>query len=86
MRRESVASEEGLEGKLFLQFVALIYLCYIKKAMDEKKLFAKYTLKQLLDELDIIELFHLPGSRPHFGEITGKQKAIFEALGVHCPA
>ncbi|MEA1883407.1 MAG: transposase, partial [Thermotogota bacterium] len=68
------------------QFVALIYLCYIKKAMDEKKLFAKYTLKQLLDELDIIELFHLPGSRPHFGEITGKQKAIFEALGVHCPA
>lgn len=86
MRRESVASEEGLEGKLFLQFVALIYLCYIKKAMDEKKLFAKYTLKQLLDELDIIELFHLPGSRPHFGEITGKQKAIFEALGVYCPA
>jgi len=86
MRRESVASEEGLEGKLFLQFVALIYLCYIKKAMDENKLFKQYSLNQLLDEVDIIELFQVPGSRPDFGEITGKQKAIFEALGVQCPS
>jgi len=86
MRRESVASEEGFEGKLFLQFVALIYLCYIKKAMDDQKLFAKYSLKELLDELDIIELYQHPGKRPYFGEITGKQKALFEALGIVCPA
>jgi transposase len=39
MRRESVASEENLEGKLFIQFVVLIYLSYIKKAMDENDLY-----------------------------------------------
>ncbi len=85
MRRESVASEEGLEGKLFLQFVALIYLCQIKKVMDEKKLFSKYTLQELLDELDIIELDQHPGKRAHVGEITGKQRAIYEAMGVAIP-
>lgn len=31
MRRTSVSSEESLEGKLFVQFVALIYLSYIAK-------------------------------------------------------
>ena len=86
MRRESVSSEEGLEGKLFLQFVALIYTCYIKKVMDDKKLFAKYSMKELLDELDIIEIYQEPGNRSHIGEITGKQKMIYEAMGVEIPS
>ncbi|MCD6237835.1 MAG: IS1634 family transposase [Thermotogae bacterium] len=85
MRRESVASEEGLEGKLFLQFVALIYLCYIKKAMDDKKLFAKYSMKELLDELDIIEFYQQPGNRGYVGEITGKQKALYDAMKIQVP-
>lgn len=85
MRRESVASEEGLEGKLFLQFIGLIYLCHIKKIMDEKKLFSKYSLQELLDELDIIELYQHPGKRGYIGEITGKQRAIYEAMKVAVP-
>jgi len=30
MRRALVSSEQSLDGKLFVQFVALIYLSYIK--------------------------------------------------------
>ena len=85
MRRESVASEGCLEGKLFIQFIALIYLCYIKKVMDEKRLFSKYSIQELLDELDIIELYQQPGNRAHIGEITGKQQALYEAMGVKVP-
>jgi transposase len=85
MRRESVASEEALEGKLFIQFIALIHVCYIKKVMDEKKLFAKYSMDTLLDELDIIEFYQHPGCRHSVGEITLKQKQIFEAMGVALP-
>ena len=33
MRRTSVSSDENLDGKLFIQFIGLIYLSYIKKAM-----------------------------------------------------
>lgn len=62
MRRTSVSSEENLEGKLFVQFVALIYLSYISKAMSEQKLYKTMTMQELLDELDIIECFGHPAT------------------------
>lgn len=86
MRRTSVSSEENLEGKLFVQFVALIYLSYIKKAMSDHNLFKDYTLQELLDELDVIERFEQPGHKPRVGEITQKQKNLYAFLGVDSPA
>ena len=86
MRRMSVASEENLEGKLFVQFVALIFLSYVKNAMDKHKLFSSYTLQELLDELDIIERFQKPDHHFYLGEITKKQQIIFSAMGVPLPS
>jgi len=86
MRRTSVSSEENLEGKLFLQFVALIYLSYIKQAMDKAGLFKYYTMQELFDELDVIELFQQPGSAAYYGEITDKQQKLYAALGVESPS
>jgi len=86
MRRESVASEENLEGKLFIQFVALIYLSYIKKAMDENGLYKNYTMQELLDNLDIIEKYQQPRKQAHLSEITEKQKALYHAMSVEVPS
>ena len=38
MRRTSVSSEQNLEGKLFVQFVALMHLAYIDKKMNDTHL------------------------------------------------
>ena len=86
MRRTSVSSDENLEGKLFVQFVALIYLSYIKKAMSDNNLFKDYTMQELLDELDVIERFEQPGHKPRVGEITQKQAHLYTCLGVDIPA
>jgi transposase len=86
MRRTSVSSEENLEGKLFLQFVALIYLSYVKQAMDKAGLFKYYTMQELFDELDVIELFQQPGCAMYYGEITDKQRKLYIALNVQPPA
>ena len=86
MRRMSVASEENLEGKLFVQFVALIFLSYVKKAMDEHKLFSSYTMQELFDDLDFIECFEKPDHHFYFGEITKKQQTIFSAMNVPLPS
>jgi transposase len=86
MRRTSVSSEEHLEGKLFVQFVALIYLSYIKKAMSDHNLYKDYTLQELLDELDVIERYDRPGHRARVGEITQKQMDLYSCLGVNPPA
>ncbi|MGB9687076.1 MAG: IS1634 family transposase [Rectinema subterraneum] len=86
MRRTSVSSEENLEGKLFVQFVALMYLSYINKVMNEQGLYKHYTLHELLDELDVIECFEQPGHTAGIGEITQKQKNLYSAFGVAVPS
>jgi transposase len=85
MRRTSVSSDENLEGKLFIQFVALIYLSYIKKQMSDNDLFKKYTLQEVIDEIDVIEKFDYPGNKVRVGEVTKKQEGLFNLLGVNSP-
>ena len=82
MRRTLVSSESSLEGKLFVEFVALIYLSYIKNKMEEAGLFSRYTMHELLDELDVIECFLEPGKAPIQGEVLKKQEQIYRDLGV----
>jgi hypothetical protein len=76
----------SLNGKLFVEFVALIYLSYVKKKMQDGKLFDTWTLQGLLDELDTIELLKAPGHGRVLGEVTEKQKAIYTVLGVELPS
>jgi transposase len=85
MRRTSVSSEENLEGKIFLQFVALIYVSYVKRAMDEAGLFKNKTMQELFDDLDVIEKYQVPGGVAYYGEITEKQRALYAALGITPP-
>lgn len=82
LRRTLVSSESSLEGKFFVEFVALIYLSYLKKKMKENGLFAQYSLHELLDELDVIECFMEPGKTPIQGEVLKKQEDLFRKLGV----
>ena len=82
MRRTSVSSEESLDGKLFVQFIALILVSYIKQKMDKENLYKNFTLQGLLDELDVIEKFTQPQNTPIIGEVTKKQRILFERLGV----
>ena len=58
---------------------------YIRKHMIDRKLFGKYTLQGLLDELDIIECFKQPGKDPYIGEILTKQRDIYCAMDVQAP-
>ncbi|MDD2420738.1 MAG: IS1634 family transposase [Heliobacteriaceae bacterium] len=86
LRRTLVSSEQSLDGKLFIEFVALIYLSYIKKQMQVSNLFKKYTIQSALDKLDVIECFEVPGQQLRVGEVLEKQKKIYHALGVSSPS
>ena len=86
LRRLLVSSEQNLDGKLFVAFIALIYLSYIKKQMQEEELFKTYTIGTLLDTLDVIECFEAPGKKMRVGEMLNKQKEIYTRLGVEPPA
>lgn len=83
LRRTSVSSEESLEGKLFVQYVGLIIISFIKNKMDEADLFKKYTVQGVLDELDVIECFQQPGTKRTFGEVSKRQQDLYHQLGVN---
>jgi transposase len=86
MRRLLVSSERSLDGKLFVEFVALIFISYINKKMQEQRLYKDYTMQQLLDKLDVIECFSYPGHELRVGEVLEKQKDLYIKLGVMPPA
>ena len=83
--RLGVSSNLSLDGKLFVEFVALIYLSYIKKQMQDKNLFKQYTMQELLDEFDIIECFEQPGRELRVGEVTKRQIELYKAMDIVPP-
>lgn len=86
LRRTAVSSESSLDGKLFVQFIALIFMSHLKKTMADKGLFQNYTMQELLDELDVIEAFENPGKALQVGEVTKKQEGLYTNLGVDPPS
>jgi len=85
MKRTAVHSDQALTGKFFLQFIALIYISYIHKQMQDNNLYRNYTMQSLLDSLDVIERYDFEGQRYHCSEITQKQLDIYSCLGVSPP-
>jgi hypothetical protein len=85
MHRLRVSSDLSLDGKLFVMFVSLIFISYIHKSMLQSRLYAKFTMTDLLDELEMIECFYREGHKPQLGEVTFKQLDLFHSLGVAPP-
>jgi transposase len=85
MRRTLVSSELSLDGKLFVEFIALILISYINNQMKKMNVYKDYTMQQMLDKLDIIEAFEYGGKSLRVGEILDKQKLIFENLEIDIP-
>lgn len=85
LRRLSVSSDASLDGKLFVEFIALIFLSYLKKNMQDQDLFKKYTMQQFLDQFDIIECFEQPGAQIRIGEVTKYQSVLFEKMDISPP-
>ena len=86
MRRTLVSSELSLNGKLFVEFVALIYLSYLNKQMHDKHLYKDHTMASLLDKLDVIECFESPGRKPQIGEVLENQRYIYSLLDIDTPS
>jgi len=84
-RRTLVSSEQSLRGKLFVEFVALIYLSYLNKQMRDAHLYKYHTLASILDKLDVIECLDIHGRKPQIGEILENQRDLYIALGFDPP-
>jgi transposase len=66
------------DGRLFINFLSLIIHTEIANIMRKKKLFEKYSLKELCLELKKIKITTIENQDPIVSELTKKHKTILE--------
>ncbi|MBW6482751.1 MAG: IS1634 family transposase [Vicingaceae bacterium] len=80
--RLRVHSDMAVQGKLFVKFIALILYMQMSKTMKEKKMFDKFSVKEVLLELRKIKKIFIDENITVVSEITKKQKQILDAFGL----
>lgn len=75
-------SQYNTDGRLFIKFVALIIYAEASRIMKKKKLFNKYTVKELFAELKKLKIMHIEKNDPILSELSKRQKIIFDAFDV----
>jgi transposase len=51
MKRLRMHSSEAVNGRLFVQFIALIYISALRNEMRASELIKRYTVRELLQEI-----------------------------------
>lgn len=71
-RQLLVSSKKRLDGKIFVEFIALLLISYLNQKMKGTDLYKNYTMLQLWDKNDVIECLEALGVEvPNF--FTAKQ-------------
>jgi transposase len=79
--RLRVHSDNNMQNKLFVGFVALIVMAHIHKVMMDNNMYEYMTLKKLLKILERLRVQYINGKKISF-PLTSEQKEIFSAFGV----
>ncbi len=83
MKRLRIHTSSTMDGRLFIQFIALIYLSALRKKMRDTGLTEKYTVRELLLEMETLTQIRYSGKYGHIlTEITKPQRQIMESLGI----
>lgn len=85
LKRLRIHSEEAMKGRLFIGFIALILQSHIHKIMKETDLVKKYTVDELTDELEKINVIEFSNGKRILTEISKKQREIYEKFNISTP-
>lgn len=86
LERLRIHSDGAMEGRVFIGFISLIITSYIRKVMDEQKLYRSYSLNELYSELKKLRLIQFSNGKQILTELTSVHKEIFKAFGIEMPA
>ena len=86
MKRLRMHNSSTVDGRLFIQFLALILISALRKEMRASGLIEKYTVRELLREMETLTKVKYSGKYGHIlTEVTKAQREILEALGIQMP-
>ena len=76
-----------MAGRFFVQFIALIFMSALRRDMRKANLMGKFTVRELLEEMDPLTRVDYSGKYGHLiTEVSKTQRQILEGLGVAFPA
>ncbi len=83
MKRLRMHSSATVDGRLFVQFIALIYISFLRKEMRKSDLIERYTVRELLQEMNTFTKIKYSGKYGHIlTELTKPQRDILECLNI----
>ena len=86
MKRLRMHSSATVDGRLFVQFIALIYMSALRREMRKSTLIERYTVRKLLQEMDTLTKVKYSGKYGHIlTEITKPQREILKDLNIALP-
>lgn len=85
LKRLRIHSEQAMKGRLFIGFISLIIQSHIHKIMKETDLFKNFTVEELINELEKINLIEFTSGKKIMTEISKKQRLIYEIFKVDLP-
>ena len=86
MKRLRMHSSATVNGRLFVQFIALIYMSALRKEMRISGLIKRYTVRELLREMETLTKVKYSGKYGHiFTEVTKPQREILQGLNIELP-
>ena len=86
MKRLRMYSSSTVDGRLFVQFIALIYISALRKEMRSSELIERYTVRELLQEMETLTKIKYIGKYAQIlTEVTKPQRDILKCLNIGLP-
>jgi transposase len=83
MKRLRMHSSGTTDGRLFVQFIALIYVSALRKEMRKSNLIERYTIRELLKEMETLTQIKYSGKYGNIlTEMTKTQREILTVLNI----
>ena len=83
MKRLRMHTSSTVDGRLFVQFIALILISALRKQMRDTKLIEQYTVREMLREMETLTKVNYSGKYGHImTELTKQQRQILNDLEI----
>ena len=83
MKRIRMHTKETMDGRIFIQFIALLITTRLKQVMNEAGWFKNYDLQEVINEMKSMREVRVDGTRKKYNtELTPLQKKIIKLYGL----
>ena len=86
MKRLRVHDSDAMDSRMFLQFLALIFICRMRNTMRKAKELKNFTVREVMEFMETVVQIKYSGRYGHFySEIGPKEQKILDTFGIPLP-